>query len=313
MNAVYRMRRVDVSQVVAMLERRDLDGALRAVGLDPVVFRQFDRAFFDAFEAGAVATENMIPRVRDAQGFRTVFQFNIRNPTAEAWLREYSSTRIREVFDDQRQMIRDVLDRAMRSGLNPRAAALDLVGRLGPNGLRQGGLIGLTRAQEGWVSSYATDLAEDPIKTLTRKLRDKRFDKVIARYARDGEPIPGDLRRKIVDTFKNRALRYRAETIARKEAITALHTAQEQAIDQAIGSGAVSEATVSYTWHTANDKRVRDSHRAMDGQVRPYGESFVSGDGVELEYPGDPAAPAAEVINCRCWREPRIDFLAGIR
>jgi hypothetical protein len=144
-------------------------------------------------------------------------------------------------------------------------------------------------------------------------LRDARFDRAVMKAADSGEPIPADLVNKMVTAYKNRALRYRAETIARKETITSLHTAQEMAMQQAIAKGAVSRSAVTYIWRTAHDKRVRGTHRAMDGQVRGEGQQFITGGGAHLLYPGDPSGPAAEVINCRCWREPRIDFLAGIK
>jgi hypothetical protein len=50
----------------------------------------------------------------------------------------------------------------------------------------------------------------------------------------------------------------------------------------------------------------------MEGQTVKYGEKFVSGLGNELAYPGDPDAPAEDRINCRCWREFRINFYAGL-
>jgi hypothetical protein len=50
----------------------------------------------------------------------------------------------------------------------------------------------------------------------------------------------------------------------------------------------------------------------MDGQTVAAGEYFVTGAGNQLEYPGDPNGPPEEIINCRCWREPSIDHLAGI-
>lgn len=58
-------------------------------------------------------------------------------------------------------------------------------------------------------------------------------------------------------------------------------------------------------WISAHDKRVRDnehaSHVMLNGQVVDYEDVFrdpVSH--VELRWPGDPLAPAAETINCRC-------------
>lgn len=53
-------------------------------------------------------------------------------------------------------------------------------------------------------------------------------------------------------------------------------------------------------WVATNDSRTRDSHAAMDGQIVGMHEAFVSGDGNELEYPGDPKAPPEDICNCRC-------------
>ncbi len=116
-----------------------------------------------------------------------------------------------------------------------------------------------------------------------------------------------------VTNYKNRALRYRAETIARTEAMTSLHEAQAQATEQAIAGG-IDRGNVRYTWHTAKprDKRARESHTPMDGETVADGELFVTGAGNTLEYPGDPNGPPEETINCRCYREMRIDFLANI-
>jgi hypothetical protein len=38
----------------------------------------------------------------------------------------------------------------------------------------------------------------------------------------------------------------------------------------------------------------------MNGQLRAFGEPFLSGNGFELAYPGDANAPGSETINCRC-------------
>jgi hypothetical protein len=298
-----------------MLENGDVDGALRAVGIDPVSFRPFDKSLSDAFEAGGNATARIVPAIADAQGFRTVFQFAVRNPEAEMWLKNYSGNLITDIATDQKTAVRNFLEAGLAEGANPRTTALDLVGRLSrATGRREGGVIGLTASQEQWVRNYAAELASDnPLAALERTLRDKRFDRAVMKAANSGQPLDQSMIDKMVTNYKNRALKYRADTIARKETITALHTAQEMSMQQAIGKGAVAANTVTYIWRTAHDNRVRDSHRPMDGQVRPQGQMFVTGGGAHLLYPGDPSGPAAEVINCRCFREPKIDFLAGIK
>jgi hypothetical protein len=116
----------------------------------------------------------------------------------------------------------------------------------------------------------------------------------------------------MVDAYENRALRYRAETIARTEAMASLHESQQQGMEQAVDTGAIERKDVTFIWHTASDDRVRDAHVPMDGQEVAMGEMFIDGDGNALEFPGDPNAPIETTANCRCWREPSVDFLARI-
>lgn len=52
-------------------------------------------------------------------------------------------------------------------------------------------------------------------------------------------------------------------------------------------------------WDTEHDQRVRQSHRAVDGQVLDLGMPFYV-DGYPLMFPGDPVGPPETVINCRC-------------
>jgi hypothetical protein len=315
LDAVYNLRNTaHVDQIVRMLEAGDINGALRAVGIDPIAFRPFDRSITQAFEAGGEATAAVIPAAVDAAGFRTVFQFSVRNLQAEAWLRQYSGFLIESITDDQLDAVRKFLSARLSEGANPRTTALDLVGRVGASGQREGGVIGLTSSQEGWVRAYRAELESDnPAQALTRALRDQRFDKTVLKATEADQPLPSALVDKMVTAYKNRALRYRAETIARKETITALHTAQEMALKQAIDSGVVAQTDLTYVWRTARDNRVRHSHRTMNGQVRKAGTPFTTGAGASLLYPGDPNGSPEETINCRCFREPKIDFLRGIR
>jgi len=53
------------------------------------------------------------------------------------------------------------------------------------------------------------------------------------------------------------------------------------------------------TWITMHDDRVRTSHREVDGITVPIQDKFVV-DGYRMELPGDPSAPPAQIINCRC-------------
>ena len=55
-------------------------------------------------------------------------------------------------------------------------------------------------------------------------------------------------------------------------------------------------ADVVKQWDATLDGLTRESHVAVDGEIRELDKSFSNG----LDYPGDPSGGAAEVVNCRC-------------
>lgn len=309
---------VRISTIAELLERGDVDGALREVGLDPVAFRRLEGGIEQAFEDGGDFTMGRIPALRQPDGHRLNILFDLRNPRAEQWLREESSTLVREIVADQRVSIRQHLVAGMETGINPRTVALDLVGRKNrETGQREGGVIGLTAAQEGWVRSFSARLASgDPAEmtaALGMKLRDKRFDRTIAKAIREGTSIPAAKVADMVRAYRARALKHRGDAVGRTEALRALNASQVEAFEQAIEAGQVNEAAVTKVWHTAADERVRTTHRLLNGRRAGFRAVFVSPSGAQLRYPGDPAAPAAETVQCRCWMNIRINHLLGVR
>lgn len=55
-------------------------------------------------------------------------------------------------------------------------------------------------------------------------------------------------------------------------------------------------------WLTTLDDKARESHIRINGEIIPMESRFSNG----LEYPGDPAGPAEEVVNCRCAISPVV-------
>ena len=55
-------------------------------------------------------------------------------------------------------------------------------------------------------------------------------------------------------------------------------------------------ADVVKQWDSTLDSSTRESHVAVDGEIRELDKPFSNG----LMFPGDPSGVAAEVINCRC-------------
>lgn len=74
-----------------------------------------------------------------------------------------------------------------------------------------------------------------------------------------------------------------------------------QAVAAASQAAAAATAGWRYKiWQTVGDSHVRESHRALNGQKIPLAASFVTPDGDQMLYPGDPQASIENRIGCRC-------------
>ena len=81
-----------------------------------------------------------------------------------------------------------------------------------------------------------------------------------------------------------RIARTEGHRIQVQSAMDACHKAKEKGAD------------VVKQWDAALDSRTRESHAAVDGEIRELDKPFSNG----LMFPGDPSGRAEEVINCRC-------------
>lgn len=91
--------------------------------------------------------------------------------------------------------------------------------------------------------------------------------------------------------------------IARTEGHRIQTTAAMDAMEAAKEKG----ADVVKQWDATLDGATRESHVAVDGEIRELDKSFSNG----LDYPGDPAGGAAEVVNCRCALLQRARWAVG--
>lgn len=302
---------ISLRELTALIKAGDVEGAIRAVGLDRARFRSLSRIIEQAFEAGGEDATAGIRVVRGPLGLRINPLFDVRAPRAQAWLTQHTTDLITQITEDQRALIRQTLAPLrnpladpMLTGDTPQKLALDLVGRVSRvSGRREGGYLGLTSQQAEWAANYERQLRELNPEALTRKLRDRRFDKTIQKAIREGKPLPADKIEAMVSTYKNKALLYRANVIAENEASTALHTSQAEAWEQAIRRGVVAESQVRRFWLTSADERVRHSHRLIPGMNK---------EGVGLHQPFQtPKGPTMQPgwsfdPGCRCRVRVRV-------
>jgi hypothetical protein len=115
--------------------------------------------------------------------------------------------------------------------------------------------------------------------------------------------ILGESQREIIQRIR----KITGQTVAqaRRVAQTERTRVQSQARWQTGQEAAQMGLTIVNEW-SARMVRTRDSHAALDGETKPQGEPFVTIWGNSLHYPGDPSAPAREVINCHCVLVPDV-------
>lgn len=210
---------------------------------------------------------------------------------------------IREFTDEQRRAVQTVLTDGITRGIGPREQARNFRYAIGLTERQAQAVMNYRRLLENAGDATLPKGAQG--EALTRALRDKRFDRSILRAIRQGQPLDAaDIDRQVT-AYAERSVKNRSETIARTEALRAVHEGTNEAWDQAIDGGSVDPDKVTQKWTSARDTRVRESHRRLNGQIRPLGGTW-QGDYSVLRYPGDPNGAAADVIQCRCILVRRI-------
>jgi uncharacterized protein with gpF-like domain len=141
------------------------------------------------------------------------------------------------------------------------------------------------RAVQEWVATYTAEKVRSITKTAMENIRAVISEGVNAGWSND--KIAAAIEAKLT-----RLAPYDALRIAKTETHAAAMA----------GADAGARATgleMEKQWLSSGDDRTRASHAAVDGQTVGLNELFTVG-GERLEYPGDPAGSAANVIQCRC-------------
>lgn len=298
---------LDLNELADLIEQGRVNEAMDRL---QYAAEQLGSASNVAFITAGQSTSDFL---RGANVARVVF--NAVNLNAVAAMQATRLELIREFTAEQRKAASMALVSGVESGTNPIAAARNFRDS-----------IGLTSTQWTHVASYRAALGRvgldagnglteadlrragigDPVSdALGRKLRDARYDRTILAAARNGRPLPADKIDMMVRRYTERYVKHRAEVIGRTEALRAVNQGNEEAYRQAIASGEINADQLRREWRTRLDGRERKTHMLLNGQVKGWGESWVTENG-EIKYPGDPDAPAAETIQCRCALLTRI-------
>lgn len=251
--------------------------------------------------AGRKRAEEISGNVEGPQG--TVrFTFDPGHPDTAERLREGKRDLIREITDEQEQVVRNAVADSLGRGENPRDAARAFKDS-----------IGLTQKQERAVQNFRRNLqarqsGAPSAEALDRELRDKRFDRSIRNAIANDEPLTEQQIDRMTERYRAKMVKHRSEVIARTESLRGLSEGREAARDQAIDEGKIKPEQVRRFWITARDERVRENHRripTMNSSGVGPDEPFDAPLG-PLRYPRDPRGSASQTVQCRCAVSERI-------
>ena len=276
------------------LARGDVEAALEAIDLEPAAFEPLRNILVQTYaDAGSTATE----------GLRGV-RWNSASPRAEEYARNRIGREITRINDDSLTAIRNHIADGYAFGRTPNRMALDLVGRIGPSGRREGGVVGLSAQQEAWVRNMRNALENDPASALRFTRRDRRFDSLLRR----GGPLTQAQIDRILTAYSNRLLLSRGRTIAVTERGAAINQGRVDAYAAAIEKYGLGPDAVIKEWQHTN-RAVFDRPTHMDankqrvrGLYTPFNVS-----GLSCQFPHDPSLPPSESVNCLCEVKLWID------
>lgn len=268
-------------------------------------------AWHAAYIAAGQTTARWLDRqLRGEAVAKKVPVFDPSDPPAVRWAAENDMRLIREIEDETKAMIHQVLLGAARTGSNPLEVARELRSS-----------IGLTAKQTQIVENYRRQLESGQFSAaLRRELSSGHSDRVIANAMRNQVAMSKAQIDTAVERYRSNWIDMRARTIARTEGLRVAHQGSDELYRQAIARGDVSADQLDQQWHHAGHAATfagkgksrgkgsgpRPFHVSMNGQIQPFGTPFVSGLGAELRYPGDPEASAEETANCRCVKTTRV-------
>ncbi len=271
-----------LDEVDARLAVGDAEGVVRAVS-------DAAERFAADVTAGYVTAGQKAASWLDAKA-TSIIRFDVTNKRAVAWSSQNKLEMVRGFTQEQREVTNKVITEGVRAGTNPREVAKEIRGS-----------IGLTPNQVDHVASYRRALESgDYANALGRELSHGQSDRSIAAAQSKGTALSAEQIDTAVDRYRANYIAYRAEVIARTEALRAVHAGNEELFRQAIERGDIDADAITRTWNPEGGPRTRASHRAMKGQTRSFGEMFTTGAGIDIAYPGDPNAPIEETAQCRC-------------
>jgi hypothetical protein len=211
--------------------------------------------------------------------------FDPGNREAAETLKNVKETFIRELNESTRQAVYQILIDAQEAGEGPAQTAKRIKESIGLTAKQLQAVKNYRRLPEaGSKEAYRRELHDKRFKPKQKPLTQEQIDRMVARYS-------------------EKMLGFRAITIARTEAHTAMNEARAMAFRQMLENHNIPTSDAQKQWLSSKDPRVRDQHIVLDnGTQIPLDQPFIAPNGDRLMFPGDRSlgARASNIVNCRC-------------
>lgn len=275
---------VSDAELARLLRARDVDGIVRL--------------FVEAM-GGAAPTARVREAIRTsyARTARTAIRvlpiaptklvtvaFDSLSPHVVDAIRALESRALGTLTEETAAVVRQVVERGLTAGVNPRALVPELRG-----------VLGLAPNQEQAVANYRQALIDgDMAKARGYRLRDKRFDPTLKK----GAPLTEAQVERMTAAYREKWRGFNAQTHARTTALDATRAGQQSAWNAAIEGGVIEPGQLMKRWITTIDGRQRPEHEAMHRVEIPFRDAFPVDGGVQL--------PGQNTYNCRCALTYRV-------
>ncbi|HEX6827165.1 MAG TPA: phage minor head protein [Nitrospiraceae bacterium] len=180
-------------------------------------------------------------------------------PETALWVEQHVGVLIRDVSQTTMLTVRQTLQDGWREGLHPRVLARQLRG-----------MTGLTPRQAGAIEKQAAKWAAEGMRAA---------------------PL-----QKAVRQLQERAIRQRAETIARTETLAYSNYGAHSAVQQYVRRGVIAEADLVRQWGYTSDSKCCDDCASIPG-MNPNGVGLNE----EFHTPFGPLLLPPAHPNCRCY------------
>lgn len=191
-------------------------------------------------EAGEKEFKDLRGRVATPTSTLLTTSFTIENPYSRVYIRERSSRLIVQISDEQRETVKDILDKAIRNGEAPAGIRT-----------RIGNVVGL---HDRWASAV-----------------DRRYSLLLAEGVPEGEA------NRQASRYRDRLLRRRGENIARTEIISASNQGTLDSWNIAQDNGWINGEVTYKEWIAAfGSARTCEYCSALHGQQVKVNDTFVT-------------------------------------